>query len=271
MISAILAIAAYLAALHFGAVAWVVPLRNASASSLAADAAYKEKVNFKRALVLGYVACLLHLVNITPLLAAPSGLNFTLVNVASLISLMMSLLVTIALPRWKTVWFPASVIYVLGIICTAIANFVEGSVIKQLAENAGLLFHLSMALFSYSLFFLALLYAVQLKWLDSTLKNKRLILSPNLPALMTVERHFFTMTLLAQSLLTIALVTGMVYLHDFFADEHIHKAIFSGLAWLIYTILLLGQWKLRWRGNRVLIYSISGMILLTFSYFGSRM
>jgi ABC-type uncharacterized transport system permease subunit len=50
----------------------------------------------------------------------------------------------------------------------------------------------------------------------------------------------------------------------------VNKAVFSSVAWLIYAIQILGQWKLNWRGKRVLIYSISGMILLTVGYFGSR-
>ena len=92
-----------------------------------------------------------------------------------------------------------------------------------------------------------------------------------LPPLMTVERHFFTLTLAAQAMLTVALVSGMIYLHNFFAPEQVHKAIFSSLAWIVYAVQLLGQWKFRWRGNRVLIYSISGMILLTIGYFGSHL
>ena len=92
-----------------------------------------------------------------------------------------------------------------------------------------------------------------------------------LPPLMTVERHFFMLTVAAQALLTLTLITGMVYLHNFFAPEQVHKAIFSFLAWLVYNVQLLGQWKFRWRGNRVLIYAISGMILLTIGYFGSHL
>lgn len=264
MIFAVLAIIAYFIALHFGALAWIAPLRHPEAQA-------NEKVNFKPVLIFGAIAVLLHLINASQLLIEGDGQNFTLVNVATLISVIMSLLGTLALPRWKTVWFPVAIIYALGLISVAVSNFVSGSVIKHLSENAGLLFHLALAICSYALFFIALLYAVQLKWLDKKLKNKQMILSPNLPALMTVERHFFNLTLVAQGLLTIALITGMIYLHNFFANEHIHKAIFSSLAWLIYSILLLGQWKLRWRGNRVLIYSISGMILLTFAYFGSRL
>ena len=131
--------------------------------------------------------------------------------------------------------------------------------------------HLGIALFSYALFFLALLYALQIKWLDKKLKSKKFIFCQLLPPLMTVERHFFTLTLAAQAMLTVALVTGMIYLHNFFAPEQVHKAIFSSLAWIVYAVQLLGQWKFRWRGNRVLIYSISGMILLTIGYFGSHL
>lgn len=262
MLFAILAILFYLTALYLGAAAWIAPTRHSDTVDI-------RKTCPKTVLAVGATACVLHLLSLSGHLMSDEGLNFTLANVAALISLIMSVLATLALPRWKTIWFPVVIIYAFGMVTVAVSSFVSGSVIKQLAENKGLLFHLAIALFSYALFFIALLYAFQLKWLDRKLKAKQF--SPNLPALMTVERHFFNLTLVAQSLLTIALITGMIYLHNFFANEHIHKAIFSSLAWLVYNILLLGQWKLRWRGNRVLIYSVSGMMLLTFAYFGSRL
>lgn len=264
MIFAVLAMVAYLIALHLEAMVWIMPMRQAVPQA-------SPKISPKTVLAAGGVACLLHLISLSHQLISGDGQNFTLVNVASLICLVMSLLATLALPRWKTIRFPISVIYALSMVAVAVSAFVSGSVIKHLAENKGLLLHLALAVCAYALFFIALLYVFQLKWLDKKLKNKQMILSPSLPALMTVERHFFNLTLVAQGLLTIALITGMIYLHNFFAAEHIHKAIFSSLAWLVYSVLLLGQWKLRWRGNRVLIYSISGMILLTFAYFGSRM
>lgn len=260
MFFAITTILFYLIALYFGATA-ISPGRQGEEAPA--------KLSPKMLLIIGGLACVLHFITLSQHFIGNNGQNFTLANVASLISLITSILATLALPRWKTIWFPVSIIYAFGIVAVAVSSFVSGSVIKQLAENKGLLFHLAMALFSYALFFIALLYAFQLKWLDRKLKAKQF--SPNLPALMTVERHFFNLTLVAQGLLTVALITGMIYLHNFFANEHIHKAIFSSLAWLIYSILLLGQWKLRWRGNRVLIYSLSGMMLLTFAYFGSRM
>lgn len=229
-----------------------------------------QKPNTKQVLGIGLLAVGLHFVSLYQLLFVGEGQNFTIGNVGSLISVMMSLIATFALTRWKTVWFPLSIIYPLGIVSVALSAFVEGSFIKQLAENSGFLFHLSMAIISYALFVIALLYAFQLKWLDHKLKSKKLAFSPVLPPLMTVERHFFHLTLVAQILLTATLISGMLYLHNFFAAEHIHKAVFSFMAWIVYSILLLGQWKLRWQGSRALVYSAAGMLLLTIAYFGSR-
>ncbi|QGM81419.1 cytochrome C assembly family protein [Otariodibacter oris] len=258
MLFAILAIVAYL-----GALLWIVPtLAHIDTSKM---------LNIKAVLGLGSVAVIFHLINLSQLFFVGEGQNFTVMNVSSMISLSLSFIATLALPRWKTVWLPLSIIYALGIVSVALSSFISGSVVKQLTENTGLLFHLSIAILSYALFFMALLYAIEQKWLDSRLKRKKMSFSPLLPPLMTVERHFFMLILIAQALLTVTLVTGMIYLHDFFAPEHIHKAIFSFIAWIVYSILLLGLWKLHWRGNRVLIYSISGIMLLTVAYFGSRL
>lgn len=229
-----------------------------------------QKPNTKLVIGFGLLAVVLHLFSLYHQLFVSAGQNFTIANVGSLISVMISLIATLALTRWKTVWFPLSIIYPLGIVSVALSAFVEGSFIKQLAENSGFLFHLAIAIISYALFVIALLYAFQLKWLDYKLKSKKLAFSPVLPPLMTVERHFFHLTLVAQVLLTVTLISGMIYLHNFFAPEHIYKAVFSFMAWIVYSILVLGQWKLRWNGSRVLIYSAAGMLLLTIAYFGSR-
>ncbi|WP_150540266.1 cytochrome C assembly family protein [Actinobacillus vicugnae] len=261
MLFAILAIFAYLAALL-----WVVPtvvnLENQTTS---------QKPNVKAVFWLGLLAVLFHGISLSQeFILRGIGQNFSLANVNAMMSLLLSAFATLALPRWKTVWFPLMIVYTFGICSVAVTVFASGNFVKDLTQNTGLIFHLGIALFSYALFFLAMIYAFQLKWLDNRLKNKKTVFCAVLPPLMSVERHFFTLTVAAQALLTIALVTGMIYLHNFFAPEQIHKAIFSFIAWLVYTVQLLGQWKFRWRGNRVLIYSVLGIILLTIGYFGSH-
>ncbi|QIW15125.1 ABC transporter permease [Pasteurellaceae bacterium RH1A] len=257
MLLAILTILAYLSALL-----WIMP------TIVKVD--YSGKPNVKAVFLIGLVAVLLHFFNLSQQVWQGEGQNITVTNIVSLMSLMMSTFATFALPKWRTIWHPLSVLYVLGIVSVALSSFVSGNFIKHLEEDSGLLFHLAIAVFSYGLFFIALLYAFQLKWLDKKLKSKNMVFCTLFPPLMTVERHFFALTLSGQVLLSIALITGMIYLHNFFAPEQVHKAVFSFMAWIVYAIQLLGQWKLHWRGKRVLIYSISGMILLTIGYFGSR-
>ncbi|MEE3700562.1 inner membrane protein YpjD [Mannheimia haemolytica] len=262
MLLPLLSIVAYALALL-----WVAP----TLVNLENAAIVNKKPNMMLVFGFGLLATILHFSVLYNGLFLIEGQNFTVTNVISLMSFIMVACVTLALLKWKTVWFPLIIVYSFAICSVGGAGFVKGSFIRNVQENAGLLFHLGIALFSYALFFLALIYAFQLKWLDRKLKSKTMFFCQILPPLMTVERHFFTLTLAAQAMLTLTLFSGVVYLHNFFEPEHIHKAIFSFLAWLVYSIQLLGQWKLHWRGKRVLIYSISGMMLLTIGYFGSRL
>lgn len=262
MLFAILTIIAY-----SGALLWVVPTLVNLENQVNSD----KKPNIKAVFSIGLLAVVLHLLSVSSEMLLADGQNFTLANVNALMSLLLSAVATLALPKWRTLWFPLMVVYTYGICSVAVTLISTGYFTKNLSENAGLIFHLGIALFSYALFFLALIYAFQLKWLDHKLKSKKMLFCAMLPPLMTVERHFFTLTLAAQALLTVTLVSGMIYLHNFFAPEQVHKAMFSFAAWIVYNIQLLGQWKLRWRGNRVLVYSILGMLLLSVGYFGSHL
>lgn len=262
MLFAILTIIAY-----SGALLWVVPTLVNLENQVNSD----KKPNIKAVFSIGLLAVVLHLLSVSSEMLLADGQNFTLANVNALMSLLLSAVATLALPKWRTLWFPLMVVYTYGICSVAVTLISTGHFTKNLSENAGLIFHLGIALFSYALFFLALIYAFQLKWLDHKLKSKKMLFCAMLPPLMTVERHFFTLTLAAQALLTVTLVSGMIYLHNFFAPEQVHKAMFSFAAWIVYNIQLLGQWKLRWRGNRVLVYSILGMLLLSIGYFGSHL
>lgn len=257
---ALLAILTYL-----GALLWIAP------TVVNLEQADNQKPNIKAVMSLGILAVAFHAFYLSQTFILHIGQNFTLANVNSLMSLLLSAVAISALPRWKTLWFPMIVIFTFGICSVAISAFASGHFVKNLANNHGLVFHLGIAIFSYALFFLAFLYALQLKWLDRKLKSKKPVFCAMLPPLMSVERHFFTLTLAGQAMLSVALVSGMIYLHNFFAPEQIHKAIFSFLAWIIYAVQLLGQWKFRWRGNRVIIYSALGIMLLTIGYFGSHL
>ncbi|TDQ59606.1 ABC-type uncharacterized transport system permease subunit [Mesocricetibacter intestinalis] len=219
------------------------------------------------------LAVLLHGFSLTPLIRQLffEGESFTLIAISSLISVIIAVLATLAIAfKVKTLWFLLPVVYSFAAINLIFTALLPEHVIYNLSQNTGLTLHIVLALFSYAVCFIAMLYSIQLVWIDRNLKKKMMMVSPIVPPLMTVERHFFTVMLTGEILLTLTLISGALYLADFFGIQNIQKAIFSFIAWFIFAILLIGHHKLHWRGKRMISYTISGMIFLTIAYFGSR-
>ncbi|PJG85250.1 cytochrome C assembly family protein [Conservatibacter flavescens] len=231
-----------------------------------------EKSNKTLFFLTALLAIVFHIISVNQVLSnLIDGHNFTLMEIGSLMSVIIATLATIAmLLNVNTLWFLLPIVYCFSVINLVVATFLPGHVVQHLSQNTGLLIHIGLALFAYAVCFIALLYAIQLTWIDHNLKHKKMTFSPMIPPLMTVERHFFRVLLSGEILLTLTLISGVIYLADFFAEQNIQKAIFSFVAWIIFGLLLIGHQQLHWRGKRVLIYTISGMILLTVAYFGSR-
>ncbi|MGR3807266.1 ABC-type uncharacterized transport system, permease component [Pasteurella testudinis DSM 23072] len=230
-----------------------------------------QKPKRSRFIISSAVAVVLHAVFIQQLFANGSEpYNFTLLNILNLMTLLIVLLVTMALSHLNTLWFLLPIVYSFAILGIAAGALIPVEVVAYFHDNTALLIHISLALISYALCFIAMLYVFQLVWLEKKLKSKKIVFSPMIPSLMSVERQFFKILCAGELFLGLALISGAVSLHNFFAPEQIQKAIFSFLAWLVFGLLLIAHRKLHWRGKRVLIYTISGMILLTIAYFGSR-
>jgi len=71
-------------------------------------------------------------------------------------------------------------------------------------------------------------------------------------------------------LLSMALVTGAVFLEDIFAQHLVHKTTLSIVAWCVFAILLWGRWRFGWRGRTAIRWTIGGFIFLMLAYFGSK-
>ena len=55
-----------------------------------------------------------------------------------------------------------------------------------------------------------------------------------------------------------------------FAQHLVHKTVLSILAWFVFLILLIGHWKLGWRGRTAVRWTLSGFVSLMLAYFGSK-
>jgi len=92
-----------------------------------------------------------------------------------------------------------------------------------------------------------------------------------LPPLTATESLLFWFITVGFVLLTLSLISGMIFLEDMFAQHLAHKTVLSCLAWVIFAVLLFGRWRFGWRGQRVVRWTVAGFITLLLAYFGSKL
>jgi ABC-type uncharacterized transport system permease subunit len=87
----------------------------------------------------------------------------------------------------------------------------------------------------------------------------------------SVESGCFHSILAGFTVLTLALVTGAFFIENLFAQHLVHKVVLAIVAWVVFGILLLGRWRMGWRGRQALRWTLAGYALLGLSYFGSKL
>jgi ABC-type uncharacterized transport system permease subunit len=69
-----------------------------------------------------------------------------------------------------------------------------------------------------------------------------------LPPLTLTESLLFRLIAVGFVLLTLTLVTGVLFVDDLFAQHLVHKTVLSITSWLVFGLLLFGRWRWGWRG-----------------------
>lgn len=85
-----------------------------------------------------------------------------------------------------------------------------------------------------------------------------------------MERVLFELVWAGIVLLTLSIISGLLFLDNFFAQHLAHKTVLSLLAWVIFTTLLIGRYRFGWRGMRAVRWTLGGCALLILAYFGSK-
>lgn len=227
-------------------------------------------IRAKTVLISALLALFFHAWSLSDLIFSSYGQNLSILNVASLISFIVSLVMSVAMLKTR-IWFLLPVVYSFAAINLCAATFLPSSYMTHFENDPKLLIHISLALFSYSTLTIAALYALQLAWLDNKLKAKKAFaINPNVPPLLLIERQLFKIILIGNLLLTATLVTGFSFVHDMIAQGKAHKGVLSFIAWVIYSVLLWGHYQRGWRGKKVTWFAVAGATILTLAYFGSR-
>ena len=91
-----------------------------------------------------------------------------------------------------------------------------------------------------------------------------------LPPLVQMETLLFRSLGASFVLLTLALVTGVVFVENLLAQHLWHKTVLSVLSWIVLGVLLFGRWRFGWRGPRAVTLTLISMSLLLLAFFGSK-
>jgi ABC-type uncharacterized transport system permease subunit len=231
---------------------------------------HPEGPNPKVYLSFGSLAILSHSVLLSNNIFFQHTIDLSLINVISLVAFIITFSVTFIAIRFKANLIVTVTYGFAALLLSSLAFVPENQHMTIDVNKANLVTHISLALLSYAILVIATLYALQVKYINHKLKSKNISAINNFPPLMQVEGQLFKIMLAGTICLLISQVVGLLFIDGFFGSENLHKTILSFIALVIYVLILLGHYRLGWRGHRVLILSLVATTLLTLSYFGSR-
>ena len=141
------------------------------------------------------------------------------------------------------------------------------------AENLGFRLHFSAAMLAYSLFALAFLQSLLLRFAEHKLHRRnfsRTLIT--IPPILALESLLFRMITLAFILLSFAVASGVLFSESIYgkAWRLDHKTVFAFLSWAIFAGLLVGRWHAGWRGKIAQRWLMAGFAALLLAYVGSR-
>ncbi|HLT43771.1 MAG TPA: cytochrome c biogenesis protein CcsA [Luteimonas sp.] len=199
---------------------------------------------------------------------AESGLDLHFFSALSLVGLGMAALTTLYAAAGRmgalgVVVFPVAALSLLGYAMSA------GTVARDLDWRLEL--HAWLALLAYAALAIAALLAIML-WVQERALRRREFNAwlRVLPPLTELETLLFRTIWAGFVLLTATLLTGALFVQDFFAQHLIHKSVLSILSWLVFGALLVGRWRQGWRGARAVRLTLVAMALLVLAFFGSK-
>jgi len=131
--------------------------------------------------------------------------------------------------------------------------------------------HAWLALLAYATLSIAALLSIML-WLQERALRRR-DFRPwlrALPPLADLETLLFHTITIGFCLLTLTLVTGVLFVDDLLAQKLVHKTVLSVLSWLVFGTLLVGRRRYGWRGIKAVHWTLTAMVLLLLAFFGSQ-
>jgi ABC-type uncharacterized transport system permease subunit len=240
--------------------------------------------------VLVWAAWLAHVTLIAVSMHDPSGLRF---GFAQALSLLFAVAVMFFLLEEMFVRIHALRPPLLGGAALAAMGpyFYSGGLIHS--PHWPLTLHLWLAMLSYAVIGVAAVHALLMVVLERSLQGRRTsgqgpalasgrsgtsMFARNAPPLIPLEQLLFKLIRTGFVLLTLALAVGLALGLGWFgaAGGDVarlrldHKTLLSVFAWITLALLLAGRSKFGWRGKTAVRWTLTGFVMLSLAYVGSR-
>lgn len=230
----------------------------------------KDQSSYRWVFLLGILAVIAHLISASGVLHNADGYHFGSVQISTLISATICLLVLLSGLRK-----PLGIL-VLGMFPLAMLSIIFSLSIKStyppIKLEIGLASHILLSILAYSLFAIAALQASFLAMQNYQLKHRHSSsIIRRFPPLQDMESFLFELLWAAQSVLTLGLIAGFVFVDDIWAHGLLHKMFFSVLAWIVFAVLLWGRHRLGWRGKTAIRFTLTGFLFLILGFYGSKL
>ena len=220
----------------------------------------------------GYVlltlAVVLHAMVIWSAATSPSGFDLGLQHALNLMFLVMTVFVAMC-----TVSLPVTILLIplipLDLILLLWSVFAGRSPGAQ-AITMQTLPHVIISILAASVLLLAFLQALLLRTVERHLKSHSFTWAQHVPPLETLEKLLFAAIWTGLILLLVGIGTGFLYLEDMFAQRVVHHTVLLSAAAVGYIVLLIGRYRLGWRGETAVRWVLISTGLLVLGYFGSK-
>jgi len=177
----------------------------------------------------------------------------------------------LVLMHWHRLQRLAAVVFPVAAFSVLLGLLIEPRPTTHAIADWRIAMHAALAITAFATLSIAGVVAFQLSVQDRALRTHRYSRwFSGAPPLVQVEQLLFQLIGVGFILLTLALVTGVLFVHDLMAQHLAHKTVLSLFAWCVFGTLLVGRVRSGWRGRRAVRFVIAGIVLLVLAYFGSK-
>ena len=218
----------------------------------------------------GLLGVVFHALSLHGNLITEFGLQFGFFNAASTIGAVNALLVLLISLKRETELL-ATIVLPISALAVFLELFYSGSHMLPADTPPGIKIHVLVSIVAYSLLGLAALMSLVLAVQNRLLHNHHPGgLLKHLPPLQVMEKLLFDSIIAGFIGLSLALVSGFLFVEDLFAAGLVHKTVLAIIAWIVFSILLIGRLLMGWRGKVAIRWTLAGFISLMLAYFGTK-